>query len=114
MEIVCLDLEGVLILPFREKCGILLISVVILDKMNRIIMAGVVKMYNEEYKRWMAADLEDADLKPELSKIEGNDEEIKYRFPLISDNYTFQPQFTGNIPFSHYQFRYSVPGFFTL
>ena len=28
-------------------------------------------MYNEEYKRWMAADLEDADLKPELSKIEG-------------------------------------------
>ena len=46
-----------LILPFREKCGILLISVVILDKINRIIMAGVVKMYNEEYKRWMAADL---------------------------------------------------------
>ena len=66
-----------LILPFREKCGILLISIVILDKINRIIMAGVVKMYNEEYKRWMAADLEDADLKPELSKIEGNDEEIK-------------------------------------
>ena len=30
-----------LILPFREKCGILLISVVILDKINRIIMAGV-------------------------------------------------------------------------
>ena len=71
-----------LILPFREKCGILLISVVILDKINRIIMAGVVKMYNEEYKRWMAADLEDADLKPELSKIEGNDEEIKDRFAV--------------------------------
>ena len=45
-------------------------------------MAGVVKMYNEEYKRWMAADLEDADLKPELSKIEGNDEEIKDRFAV--------------------------------
>ena len=28
-------------------------------------------MYNEEYKRWMAEDLEDADLKPELSHIEG-------------------------------------------
>ena len=39
-------------------------------------------MYNEEYKRWMAADLEDADLKPELSKIEGNDEEIKDRFAV--------------------------------
>lgn len=39
-------------------------------------------MYNEEYKRWMAADLEDADLKPELSKIEGNDEEIKERFAV--------------------------------
>ena len=25
-------------------------------------------MYQEEYKRWLAADLEDADLKPELSK----------------------------------------------
>ena len=30
-------------------------------------------MYQEEYKRWLAADLEDADLKPELSKIEGNE-----------------------------------------
>ena len=28
-------------------------------------------MYLDEYKRWLAADLEDADLKPELSKIEG-------------------------------------------
>ena len=34
-------------------------------------------MYQEEYKRWLAADLEDADLKPELAKIEGNDDEIK-------------------------------------
>ena len=33
-------------------------------------------MYLDEYKRWLAADLVDADLKPELSKIEGNDEEI--------------------------------------
>ena len=34
-------------------------------------------MYQEEYKRWMTADLEDADLMPELAKIEGNDDEIK-------------------------------------
>ena len=34
-------------------------------------------MYLDEYKRWLAADLEDADLKPELRKIEGNDEEIE-------------------------------------
>ena len=26
-------------------------------------------MYQEEYKRWLAADLEDADLKPELSNL---------------------------------------------
>ena len=34
-------------------------------------------MYQEEYKRWLAADLQDADLNPELSKIEGNDEESR-------------------------------------
>ena len=34
-------------------------------------------MYKAEYERWLSADLEDADLKPELSKIQGNDEEIK-------------------------------------
>ena len=39
-------------------------------------------MYLDEYKRWLATDLEDADLKPELSKIEGNDEEIKDRFAV--------------------------------
>ena len=32
--------------------------------------SGVVKMYQKEYERWMAADLEDPDLKPELSRIE--------------------------------------------
>ena len=36
----------------------------------------------DEYKRWMAAELEDADLKPELAKIEGNDDEIKDRFAV--------------------------------
>ena len=39
-------------------------------------------MYQEEYKRWLAADLEDADLMPELTKIEGNDDEIKERFAV--------------------------------
>lgn len=39
-------------------------------------------MYQKEYERWMAADLMDADLKPELSKIAGNDEEIKDRFAI--------------------------------
>ena len=37
-------------------------------------------MYNDEYKRWLAADLEDADLYPELAKIEGNEEEIEICF----------------------------------
>ena len=40
------------------------------------------RMYLEEYKRWLAADLEDADLNPELARIEGNDEEIKDRFAV--------------------------------
>ena len=39
-------------------------------------------MYNDEYQRWLAADLQDADLSPELRKIQGNDEEIKDRFAV--------------------------------
>ena len=39
-------------------------------------------MYQKEYERWMAADLEDPDLKPELSKIRDNDDEIKERFAV--------------------------------
>ena len=39
-------------------------------------------MYQEEYKRWLAADLEDADSTPELSRIEGDDGEIKERFAV--------------------------------
>ena len=39
-------------------------------------------MYQEEYKRWMAADLEDADLMPELTKIEGYDDKIKERYEV--------------------------------
>ena len=44
--------------------------------------SGSGDMYKEEYERWLAADLEDADLKPELSKINDNDEEIKERFAV--------------------------------
>ena len=39
-------------------------------------------MYQKEYERWMTADLEDPDLKPELSKIRDNDDEIKERFAV--------------------------------
>ena len=37
-------------------------------------------MYQNEYERWLAADLQDADLRPELVSIQGADEEIKERF----------------------------------
>ena len=39
-------------------------------------------MYQKEYERWRNTDLEDADLRPELAGIEGNDDEIKERFAL--------------------------------
>ncbi len=39
-------------------------------------------MYQEEYQRWLAADLEDTDLRPELVSIQGIDEEIKDRFAV--------------------------------
>ncbi len=39
-------------------------------------------MYQDEYKRWLAADLLDFDLETELRKIEGNDDEIKDRFAV--------------------------------
>ncbi len=39
-------------------------------------------MYRAEYERWLAADLEDPDLLPELVRIRENDEEIKDRFAV--------------------------------
>ena len=39
-------------------------------------------MYIDDYKRWLAADLEDPALTEELKKIEGQDEEIKERFAV--------------------------------
>ena len=39
-------------------------------------------MYMDDYKRWLAADLEDEVLSAELKSIEGNDEQIKDRFAV--------------------------------
>ena len=39
-------------------------------------------MYQDEYKRWLEADLIDCDLKSELLRIEGDDEAIKDRFAV--------------------------------
>ena len=39
-------------------------------------------MYKQEYDRWIAFDLEDPDLLPELLKVKDNDEEIKDRFAV--------------------------------
>ena len=39
-------------------------------------------MYMDDYKRWMATELEDAALTAELQSIEGNEEEIKDRFAV--------------------------------
>ena len=39
-------------------------------------------MYQEEYKRWLEAELLDFDLKKELQDIEGNDDAIKERFAV--------------------------------
>ena len=39
-------------------------------------------MYLDDYKRWLAADLEDSALTEELQRIEGNDDEIKDRFAV--------------------------------
>ena len=39
-------------------------------------------MYQDEYKRWLAADLLDVDLGTELRKIEGDDDAIKERFAV--------------------------------
>ena len=39
-------------------------------------------MYMDDYKRWLAADLEDPALTAELQKIEGQDDEIKERFAV--------------------------------
>ncbi len=44
--------------------------------------SGALLMYQQEYERWLAADLEDRDLKPELLSIQGIDAEIQDRFAV--------------------------------
>ena len=39
-------------------------------------------MYKKEYERWLAHNLEDSDLTPELLRIKDNDDEIKDRFAV--------------------------------
>lgn len=39
-------------------------------------------MYQDEYKRWLQAELQDVDLKTELQNIEGDDDAIKERFAV--------------------------------
>ena len=39
-------------------------------------------MYKEEYSRWLNESFEDADIMPELMKIQDNDDEIKDRFAV--------------------------------
>ena len=39
-------------------------------------------MYQDDYERWLAADLRDVDLKTELQSIKGDDEAIKDRFAV--------------------------------
>ncbi len=39
-------------------------------------------MYMDEYRRWLAADLEDCDLHTELASIEGDEDAVKERFAI--------------------------------
>lgn len=44
--------------------------------------AQVFKMYKEMFDRWLAFDLDDADLKPELESIKDDDAAIQDRFAV--------------------------------
>ena len=39
-------------------------------------------MYQDMYERWLAAELDDADLKPELESVKGDDAAIQDRFAV--------------------------------
>ena len=43
---------------------------------------GVLLMYQDMYERWLAAELDDADLKPELESVKGDDAAIQDRFAV--------------------------------
>ncbi len=44
--------------------------------------SGCIGLYMDEYERWLAQELDDADLRPELLSIQGLKEEIKDRFAV--------------------------------
>ena len=39
-------------------------------------------MYQDMYERWLTAELDDADLKPELESVKGDDAAIQDRFAV--------------------------------
>ena len=49
---------------------------------KKTIKDKVIHMYMDDYKRWLAADLEDPALTQELQEIEGQEEQIKERFAV--------------------------------
>ena len=44
--------------------------------------SGCIRLYMDEYERWLAQELDDADLRPELLSIQGLEEDIKDRFAV--------------------------------
>ena len=54
-------------------------------------------MYQDEYKRWLAADLEDADLKPELAKVEGNEFPVYFLYLFLHIQLSFNVTLTIQI-----------------
>jgi len=62
---------------------------------GKINKGKVCNMYLDEYKRWLAADLEDADLKPELAKIEEGLEKFEILSKERGVSYTNDPRRTS-------------------
>ena len=55
-------------------------------------------MYMDDYKRWLAADLEDPALTEELRQIAGKDEQIKDRFAVALKFVSTPPGYTLQTP----------------
>ena len=66
-------------------------------------------MYQEEYKRWLEADLEDADLSPELARIEGNDED-KRSFRCSSEVWNSRTSWSSRSRNESYEYLCSTSG----
>ena len=50
--------------------------------LRRRTESGCIRLYMDEYEHWLAQELDDADLRPELLSIQGLKEEIKDRFAV--------------------------------